>query len=72
MICNKDLVTESVIYGAKQCATIPKIWIKDTPCDLTGVGRSSAAYWRAMLATMFRQNRDSTDIANLAVTEKII
>lgn len=68
----RNLFTESVIYGAKVCATIPKIWIRDTPCDLTGVGKSSAAYWRLTLAAMFKQNRDKIDIINLAVTVKYI
>lgn len=61
------LLTESMMYGAKECATIPKIWINDTPWDLTGVGKSSAAYWSPTLADMFRQNRDITDITSLAV-----
>lgn len=66
----RNLFTESMIYGAKECATIPNIWIRDTPCDLTGVGKSSAAYWRPTLAAIFKQNRDKTDITNLAITAK--
>lgn len=52
----KYILTRYTINGARILATYPMICIRATPCALTTVGSSSAAYWSPMLYEMLIAN----------------